>query len=303
MIEDLKSQVRLYCLLAREAPVAVVFRRGPSKQVLLLQWQTDSDTFHEGQWFKGRIYERRCDLSPSGEQLIYFAANYKQPYFSWTAVSKPPFLTALALWPKGDAWGGGGLFEDENTILLNHRPGEMKLAKNFSLPESVRVKPLGEGSGWGEDNPIMAVRLNRDGWCLLHHGEAIEHTIGASVWMEFNPAELWSKPHAHSSRRYELQMHIQGLHQRNGPWYIIEHLVNDKKTGSTIKLGQTDWADWCHSGDLLYAKEGKLFRLRFSEDGKLEDLSGAKLLIDLTDRTFKEVAAPSEAKEWIASAS
>lgn len=110
MTKELKSQVRLYCILAKEAPVAVLFRRGPSKRVLLILWRTDTDKFEEGQWFKGRIYERRCDLSPTGRRLIYFAQNHKDLYFSWTAVSKPPFVTALALWPKGDCWGGGGLF-------------------------------------------------------------------------------------------------------------------------------------------------------------------------------------------------
>ena len=103
-----KSSVRLYALLARAAPVAVIFRRGPSRQVQLVLWKTDTDTFESGQWFKGRIYERRCDLSPSGRRLIYFAAKYRKPLYTWTAVSRPPFLTAVALWPKGDAWGGGG---------------------------------------------------------------------------------------------------------------------------------------------------------------------------------------------------
>lgn len=104
VITELKPQVRLYALLAREANVAVVFRRGPSKRVQLLLWHTDTDEFEEGQWFKGRIYERRSDLSPNGKLLVYFAADHKEGYFSWTAVSKPPFLTALALWPKGDCW-------------------------------------------------------------------------------------------------------------------------------------------------------------------------------------------------------
>src|ERR1044071_9107311 len=89
--------VRLYSILARDAPRGVVFRRGPSKQVLLILWRTDTDEFIEGQWLKGRIYERRCDLSPSGEWLVYFAADYKKPYFSWTALSRPPYLTAIAL--------------------------------------------------------------------------------------------------------------------------------------------------------------------------------------------------------------
>ena len=297
MNEVLQPQTRLYCIFAREAPFAVVFRRGPSKRVLLVAWHTNTDEFHEGQWLKGRIYERRCDLSPNGRRLIYFAADYKKPYFSWTAVSRPPYLTALALWPKGDGWGGGGLFEKENTILLNHRAAEMSLAEGFTLPRHLQIKPLGQNAGRGEDSPIMDVRLKRDGWRAVQDGEAIEHGIGAAIWVEFSPPIVWSKRHP-QSRRYELQMHIQGLHKRDGPWYVIEHIVIDRETGSAISLGRTDWADWCHSGDLLFAKEEKIFRLGFSSTGELTEPNTAKLLIDLSDRVFKAVSPPTDAKQW-----
>ena len=57
-----------------------------------------------GQWFKGRIYEKRCDLSPDGTKLIYFAQkintrtlNDPKYSYAWTAISRPPYLTALAL--------------------------------------------------------------------------------------------------------------------------------------------------------------------------------------------------------------
>src|SRR5689334_6204370 len=102
---------RIYFLLARKSPLAVIFRRGPSKQVAVITWDTERHEFFLGQWLKGRIYEHRCDLSPSGQKLIYFAAKYGTEMRTWTAVSRPPFLTAIALWPKGDAWGRGGLFE------------------------------------------------------------------------------------------------------------------------------------------------------------------------------------------------
>ena len=114
------STTRLFALIARRAEVGIIFRRGPSKQVLLVRWDLATDSFEAGQWLKGRVYERRCDLSPNGDRLIYFAASYGGPLRTWTAVSRPPYFTALALWPKGDAWGGGGLFQDENKILLNH---------------------------------------------------------------------------------------------------------------------------------------------------------------------------------------
>ena len=44
--------------------------------------------------------------------------------------------------------------------------------------------------------------------------------IGASFWIEFNPPEVWARPHPLLSARYELQMKIQGLHQRDGPWSL-----------------------------------------------------------------------------------
>ena len=53
----------------------MVIRRGPSKSVATLLWDRKRNTFHMGQWLKGRIYERRCDLSPDGKYLIYFAMN------------------------------------------------------------------------------------------------------------------------------------------------------------------------------------------------------------------------------------
>ena len=105
---QIRPQTRLSVLLAQASDVAVILRRGPSKQVLMIRWARDTDRFYLGQWFKGRVYECRCDLSPDGEQLIYFAANQREPHFSWTAVSRPPYFTALAYWPKGDCWGGGG---------------------------------------------------------------------------------------------------------------------------------------------------------------------------------------------------
>ncbi len=118
---------RLSLILARSAPTAVVLRRGPSRWVQLWTWNTARDEFQPGQWFHGRIYDRRCDLSPDGSLLLYFASKFTGKTladpdytYAWTAISKPPYFTALALWPKGDCWHGGGLFETIRRVWLNH---------------------------------------------------------------------------------------------------------------------------------------------------------------------------------------
>ena len=54
---------RLPVLLARDAKIGVVLRRGPAKQVAAIGGDRRTDEFRLGQWLKGRIYERRSDLA------------------------------------------------------------------------------------------------------------------------------------------------------------------------------------------------------------------------------------------------
>lgn len=282
--------------MARSAPRAVIFRRGPSKQVLLLSWNTTTDAIEAGQWLKGRIYERRCDLSPDGQLLLYFAASWRQPYFSWSAVSRPPYLTALALWPKGDGWGGGGHFQRRNEIALNHRETEMDLAEGFRLPKRLRVQPFGGRSGWGEDNPVWSRRLERDGWILVSGGRVAKRNQDAKVWIELDPPIVWEKPHPLAPERYVLQMTIRGIHERDGPWYLTEHEVSSGDAESR-RVGRSDWADWSRSGDLLFAKQGSLYRLGYAR-GVLAPLSEAREIVNLTSLKFANREAPAEAKRW-----
>src|SRR5579864_2896071 len=162
---------RLFMLFARKMPVAVIFRRGPSKWVQLIKWNTSTDEFEQGQWFNGRIYERRSDLSPAGTLLIYFAQKITpkskkdmEYTYAWTAISKPPYLTALALWPKGDCWHGGGSFKNARVVLLNHKPAVATPHKDHK-PHRLLVRPNSNANG--EDEPIFSQRLERDGWKLI----------------------------------------------------------------------------------------------------------------------------------------
>src|SRR5439155_10107417 len=63
---------RLHALLASEAPVGVVFRRGPANSVCSILWNRRRDEFQVGQWLRARLYERRSDISPDGGHMIYF---------------------------------------------------------------------------------------------------------------------------------------------------------------------------------------------------------------------------------------
>lgn len=294
--EMMQSQVRLYAILARKSPLAVVLRRGPSNRVLLVQWNTSNDTFEYGQWLKGRIYERRCDLSPEGGLLLYFAANFRKPYYSWSAISRPPYLTALALWPKGDCWGGGGHFVTRKLIHLSHRAPEMALAQGFTLPRWMKVKPFGDRPGWGEDDPVWMLRLQRDGWNLVRYPTGSKDDSGARVMHEFDPPITWQKANPIWPGQYQLEMAITGIQEKNGPWYLVEHAII-RGENKIDKIGRSDWADWSHTGDLLFALDGSLYRLR-CRSGVLGDLEDAERIVDLSQHQFEALRSPEHARRW-----
>jgi len=94
-----RSAARVEAIIARNAAVAVIFRRGPSRRVRMLKWNLRSDRIEEGQWIEAGVPVTRCDLSPNGELVACFVASYRRRPGTWTAISRPPFFTALAVWP------------------------------------------------------------------------------------------------------------------------------------------------------------------------------------------------------------
>lgn len=116
------SPPRLFVIMARQAAVAVVIRRGPAAWARVSLWNTASDVFTPGSWFHGRIFAEKCDLSPDGTLFLYAAfkggglgTSYSD---SWTALSRPPWLHALVLWPMRTTYGGGGRFLGERQVAL-----------------------------------------------------------------------------------------------------------------------------------------------------------------------------------------
>src|SRR5215212_10102385 len=106
---------RLHVYLARDAPLAVVLRRGPTAWARLSLWHTDTDAIEHGQWMTGRVYERRCDVSADGALFASFIQRLSGPApagqkaDSWLAISRPPWFTALALWFVGGTYYTGVL--------------------------------------------------------------------------------------------------------------------------------------------------------------------------------------------------
>jgi hypothetical protein len=241
-----QPSARVDAVLARDAPVCIVFRRGPSDWVSVIRWDLESDELAYGDWFRGRLYTRRCDLSPAGDRLVYFAANFgstRQPGFaygySWTAVSEPPSLTPLVYWPKDDCWAGGGLFAGNAELDLNERAG----VAVPELPAGLQVRF--DASARGEDEPLYGRRLERDGFAL------IQPLVGywSSDFVTTQP-EIRRKIAA-SGAMLELtraRQDFTDLHR-----YAYTH-----PAGAKADLQDLEWADFDQNGRVIGASHGRL---------------------------------------------
>ncbi|MBI2680071.1 MAG: hypothetical protein HYX25_03570 [Candidatus Solibacter usitatus] len=168
-------------MLAAEAPVGVVFRRGPSKLVRVIVWNRAKDKFKPGTWFKGRIFADRSDLSPDGRYMIYFAMGgvaWAIPATggTWTAISLLHSLKATALWGQGDTWGGGGWFTSNRSFWLDAVRTTFLIRDNSGLrreskrPRQSRMERDGWMSKKGSlDSPVFEKTV-RAGWILRRIG-------------------------------------------------------------------------------------------------------------------------------------
>jgi hypothetical protein len=286
MTEPRPYRTRTSVLFASNAPKAVILRRGPRSHYRLVAWNTDDDTFKPGQWMKGNV--RLCDLSPTGKMLLYFAEQFhpratskvtlgpydpftqtftkyprplvrpgrKVPRYmrrpsegqygsaprkvtgSWTAISAPPYFSALAIWPSIGRWTGGGVFKSERDVVINESGTGITPIENVAIPSNVRIS-----SG----------------------GRTRSQTTSA-----YQPTPAETERHA----------------------------------GIAAALQQADllWVDWIslrHGRDLLFAGDGRIFRLRDYEN-IAEDryLASARALVDLRDMTFEQLRPPPGAMRW-----
>jgi hypothetical protein len=287
-----KGQVpaRLFMIFARKSPTAVIFRRGPSKWVRLVKWNTKTDVFEPGQWFNGRIYERRSDLSPDGSLLIYFAQKISarsekdtEYTYAWTAISRPPFLTALALWPKGNCWHGGGLFKKDRVVLLNHKPEVAKPHKEHK-PHGLQVIP--NKNAQGEDDPIFSQRLQRDGWELKSPWQ-VENRGYPKLFHTIQP-EMREKANRSRTHTIRLTRSIECLD------YSEEFAIRNAKQPVMTVINRARWADWDQQGRLVFARDGKIFAASISDDGHLTE----ELLVDLNPAKPEPIPTPEWATKW-----
>jgi hypothetical protein len=245
------SPARLFVYLARDVPRAVVLRRGPSDWARLSVWHTATDAFKHGQWIRGRVYERRSDLSPDGSLFAGFIRQSGGPprhpaaADTWIAVSRPPYFTAEALWFIGGTYYTGAFFPQSNRLWLGfmeERPPDVGAKPDGLTLAAPRDIHYIDGTGEWTERTVHFNRLLRDGWQLV---DKEPYTT------------LWRRPHPSNGQTLTMLHAFDDFRNFGGP-YVVEYTVS-AEDGSEHSIGRAMWADWDQQGRLVVARDGEIY--------------------------------------------
>jgi len=251
-----KSIAKLFIAFSDDPKRTLIIRRGPAKQVAVLNWNRTTDEVKLGQWLKGRIYEHRLDLSPDGKHWIYLALGRRAA--TYTVVAKTPFLKALDFHPWCGTWGGGGRFLSNRSYeLAGHSTSQSRrLSGQFKISEKNTIAAIG-----------LSSRLQRQGWNYMMNGDYTRK----------------------ASRGWVLRKHV-GNGQKLGRNIESEwHTLSNDALGVTAKRPSWEWAD-IDDGKLVFAEGGKLMRATLFKD--TDQPYRAKLIHDFNDYQFEAIRAP-----------
>ena len=188
--------------------------------------------------------------------------------------------------------------DSAHVLSLNHYPGvDMEVAPGFALPKGFHVQPFGELSGRGEDDPIHATRLERDGWRVVTKGAF--KSSDPRFFFAIDPPRVHEKPTRSGGPTLRVSLH--GIHERDGSWYVETSQLVSSSGQVIADLDRTDWADLDHNGDVLFASSGCLYRLR-TPKGRTKECPPPTLVADLNDMRFEPLAPSATARSWPKSA-
>lgn len=271
---------RLYVLPATKAPTALVLFR-KSSWWLLARWDLDTPKLTEGASFKGKLYPRRCDLSPDGRLFSTFALKGRGGEFvgqsglkTYHAVSRAPWLFALAAWPEAGTYTRG----------LHFVPA----AEAPPLPPAAHgdAAPLARARlGLVRTAPVAYAAERRRGWV-----EAADCPVrGANDMWDERRRVVLEKARPHGVER--LRLEDDGLVDSAVGFDNRRPRYRWSRGAESALIEGADWCDWDSSGRLLVAGDE---RLRILDGASREELWSK----DLASLVPNPRAAPDWARTW-----
>jgi|GEM_PF-2477461 len=198
-----KTMPKFHLILASKASTAVLIRRGPKKWSCVFGWDRAGDTFQPGQCVKGYLEATHATLSPCGKYFAYAVSDYRMletgyhGFRIYSAVSRPPWLKALAFWDRG---GIGLIKEGSGVLQLDVSP-----YRNDSIsPDKV-------SEGWTASGIKLNRRTEAWGHPIRGGGIAFEKWL-LEGWIALTPWERCSKEECRGVASWWKSSGVQRIH-------------------------------------------------------------------------------------------
>ncbi len=270
---------RLYCIPDLSVRVAAVLERRPKKWWRVGRWDLISGAYTPGAWFRGSLYPQRCDLSPGGRWFLYFALKSGSDWpagETYTAVSRLPWLRALAAWREMGTWSRGAQFA---------HPGQWEVGEP-TVGDAARLRAL-SGVQWTE--PAQFAVERRRGW------------IESADTPPRDPNDIWDERRtvvmekARPGVGRELTLSVRGRFEAfrespdSHPPSPVPYRLHSKR--QVKELPGVQWADWTATGHLATATATAL---------RIQDIERSRTLCEvaLPQDEPQRCAAPDWASEW-----
>ena len=269
-------------MVAANAPVAAVFCKYPRKWWLIGRWDLATGRFEAGAWFHGTLYPRRSDISPNGELLAYFALKSSAGEFvgqtgvkTFTAVSKLPWLFALAAWGESGTWTRGHHFVEGQPSDIGSPDAGVAPAV-FSRFQYGLVR-----------TPVLQYSVEqRRGW--IEH-EDCPPRKPRDLWDETRNVIL-AKDRPRGRGRLILTGYPLAFNGTTIEGRRATFRFEDRRR--TVDLPDAAWADWDGLGRLLVATKTGQLQIR---EGTLFETT---VVCDLRGLHLRRRRAPDWARTW-----
>jgi hypothetical protein len=247
----------------------------------MILWHTDTDKFESGQWVNHRVFEGESDVAPNGNLVVYGArqGRISSNQEKWVAVSRPPYFTALALWPVAGPGGGGGVFKDGQTLMLYGQIGDVKrgykvpLAVEHNIPLAPVNVTVEDHAGWF--SATETVRLHRDKW---------RYDAVSKWWERWSRGDTWRLC-------WKRSVHLEP--EKGKSTSILQDCFAVRFRDACWLLVDASWAGIDQRGRLVFARDGRLFAGNVTSEGV-----GETLLADFSEEKPDPQPSPASALRW-----
>lgn len=232
----MNSTPKIRGFLASEKCRGLFLYRRSSKASYLISfnYEKKKDALSLGSGFYGKLYPNRCDISPDGEDFIYFAMGaslrqYGAKFTCWTAICKPPEIKAHLFIGQNDTWGGGGVFLSRHEIYLNR------------AAES------------GAENKYYGYKITRDQKrydTSLHYGRG---------WEALKKDKYGNVKEARKTNgEIVIERVMNEEWGKTGEYSMFNYIIKDKDGNELEGLDKVNWCDFDNLGRLITASGSKI---------------------------------------------